>query len=370
MTWPPWDGEVELLRSIVDVPSVSGAEGPLVAMLAERARAAGFHTHVDAVGNLHCAVGDPAGPEILLLGHVDTVPGHIPVRLAGGVLTGRGTVDAKGPFAGMLCAATRLKDRTTARIVVVGAVGEEAASEGNRHLLHRRPPAAVVIGEPSGVHSVGLGYKGVVRFRVDFRQPAAHTSSAEPTAGEVGYALWADLTARLAAGQAHDAPLFGRALPSIVALHADLERAALEISCRIPLGFDTAGLLAWLDGRAARITVLEEVPAVRSPRTDPVARSISAAIRGRGGRPVPKLKLGTSDWNVVGPVWKVPIAAYGPGNSRLCHTADEHIEISEYLAAIDVLTDALALLAESLAEAPQPVPAAAGAVRSMQEGMP
>ena len=41
--------------------------------------------------------------------------------------------------------------------------------------------------------------------------------------------------------------------------------------------------------------------------------------------------------NVVGPVWGQNIVAYGPGDSRLDHTPQEHIELAEYSHAIDVL---------------------------------
>jgi N2-acetyl-L-lysine deacetylase (EC 3.5.1.-) len=50
--------------------------------------------------------------------------------------------------------------------------------------------------------------------------------------------------------------------------------------------------------------------------------------------------------NVVGPIWRCPILAYGPGDSNLDHTPDEHILIDEYLRAIKVLEDALRHLTE------------------------
>ena len=64
-----------------------------------------------------------------------------------------------------------------------------------------------------------------------------------------------------------------------------------------------------------------------------------------GGRePAFKVKTGTSDMNVVGPVWNCPIVAYGPGDSSLDHTPNEHISLEEYGRAIDVLADVLATL--------------------------
>jgi LysW-gamma-L-lysine carboxypeptidase len=49
--------------------------------------------------------------------------------------------------------------------------------------------------------------------------------------------------------------------------------------------------------------------------------------------------------NVVGPAWGQNIVAYGPGDSRLDHTPQEHIPISEYIQAIDVLAMVLRELA-------------------------
>ena len=49
------------------------------------------------------------------------------------------------------------------------------------------------------------------------------------------------------------------------------------------------------------------------------------------------LKTGTADMNIVGPVWNCPILAYGPGDSSLDHTPDEHILIPEYYQAVKVL---------------------------------
>ncbi len=49
--------------------------------------------------------------------------------------------------------------------------------------------------------------------------------------------------------------------------------------------------------------------------------------------------------NVVGPFWGQNIVAYGPGDSRLDHTPQEHIRVAEYMHAIDVLELVLGELA-------------------------
>jgi LysW-gamma-L-lysine carboxypeptidase len=51
--------------------------------------------------------------------------------------------------------------------------------------------------------------------------------------------------------------------------------------------------------------------------------------------------------NVVGPVWRCPILAYGPGDSRLDHTPDEHVALDEYWSAVLVLQQAMRSFAGS-----------------------
>ncbi|WP_157463635.1 M20/M25/M40 family metallo-hydrolase, partial [Deinococcus pimensis] len=71
---------------------------------------------------------------------------------------------------------------------------------------------------------------------------------------------------------------------------------------------------------------------------------LRVAIREAGGTPVFKVKTGTSDMNVVAPHWQVPTVAYGPGDSRLDHTPEEHLDLAEYREAVAILRSALTRL--------------------------
>ncbi len=76
---------IDLLKGLVATPSLSGQEGNAVSYLVDRMNALGLAAHVDQAGN---AVGTIGSGErhIVLLGHIDTVPGEIPVRIEDGVL--------------------------------------------------------------------------------------------------------------------------------------------------------------------------------------------------------------------------------------------------------------------------------------------
>jgi LysW-gamma-L-lysine carboxypeptidase len=82
--------------------------------------------------------------------------------------------------------------------------------------------------------------------------------------------------------------------------------------------------------------------AYKGNKSNPLVRAFLRSIRSHDGQPRFVVKTGTADMNVVAPHWPLtPTVAYGPGDSSLDHTPDEHINLQEYLRAINVLTRAL-----------------------------
>ncbi|WP_051812499.1 M20/M25/M40 family metallo-hydrolase [Streptomyces sp. NRRL S-340] len=347
--YPAW-----LLRAALGIPSVSGRELPVARFLADRMAELGLDSYVDEVGNVHGLIGPRTGPTVMLLGHIDTVPGQVPVVQVGDLLYGRGAVDAKGSIVTMICAAARTEG---VRVHVIGAVGEEVAgSRGAHHVLATvPPPAALVIGEPSGWDGVCLGYKGRIGIGYEISRPPLHTSSPEPTAVERAARFAHDIQEYLRGltPEQDDPVAFGVAAATLTRLHGDLAEAEAFLSCRVPPGFDFAALERFARSRPhSRIRVDERVPGVTRPRTDPVVSQLRAAIAAQGVRPTLKRKAGTSDMNTLAP-WGIPMAAYGPGDAHLDHTTDEHIPLGDLYRAIDVLALALPRLASRLAAPPR-----------------
>jgi [amino group carrier protein]-lysine/ornithine hydrolase len=340
-----------LLRGMIEIPSPSGGEQRLAAWLVGEMERLGFESHVDGAGNAVGRRGSPDGPLILMLGHLDTVPDQTPVKQEGSLLYGRGAVDAKGPLATMICAAAELGS-IDARIVVVGAVEEEvASSRGANYILDRYDPAAVLIAEPSGWSNVVLGYKGRINLYYEVRRPPTHSAGPGEKATEVAVAFWNDLVRHFASFGGGDG-LFHRPTAALEDFEGNMELARLHLSCRTPTGFDFAAFdrfLASIVGDA-RLDIDERTPAVLVDRNEPTVRTLTQSIRAHGGRPKFKLKTGTSDMNTVTKKWSVPLAAYGPGDSSLDHTDEEHVDLEEYAKAIQVMRDALPLLSAELRE--------------------
>jgi len=269
---------IELLRGLVAIPSPSHHEQAASTWLAQQMQAAGYdRAFVDAAGN---AVGEmgpaDAARTVILLGHIDTVPGNIPVRIEpapeGDVLYGRGSVDAKGPLATFAAAVARVGNawahENGVRLVVVGAVEEEAASSKGARFIRGRfdgvqeaQPVACIIGEPSHWTRVTLGYKGRLLVEMEAAQPMAHTAGPDAGVATVAVDFWnwlSDYATRFNTGRDK---AFDQLLPSLRRLatftdDAMHDHAVAGSGIRLPLDFDAdlfaAEICAWAAKRVGQ----------------------------------------------------------------------------------------------------------------------
>jgi LysW-gamma-L-lysine carboxypeptidase len=346
----PSEADLALVRGLVEIPSVSRREGDAVEWLVARMAERGFRASVDDAGNAVGEIGD--GPvHVVLLGHIDTVPGEIAVRVEGDELVGRGAVDAKGPLAAFVAAAT--EPVAGVRVTVVGAVEEESpTSAGARHRATQAAPDWCVIGEPSGWDAVTVAYKGRLTLDVALSREARHGASPGPTVAEEALALWERVRdgAGVREGASRSFERLDCRLEGIDAGIGDglVERARLRIGYRVPPGTDPGDLenaasrLAEHDGGTQVVVTTQgrEDP-VRTPRTSPLARAFARAIVAAGGQTTFKEKSGTSDMNILFPAWGCPMVAYGPGDSRYDHTPIERLSITDFARSITVLKGVL-----------------------------
>ncbi|GAC1443532.1 MAG: [LysW]-lysine hydrolase [Chloroflexota bacterium] len=342
------DHATDLLEALLSIQSPTGSEDGVASLLLTVMERAGFEARRDEVGN---AIGTWGTGErsVVLLGHMDTVSGDVPVRRLDGKLYGRGAVDAKGPLAAALVAGVRAAARANISITVIGAVQEEGPSVGARHLIGRPPPSSLIICEPSSWDAIVMGYKGSQRFSVDISQPGAHTAGPDATAPERAVEFWNRLVSWCdeQGGTGEHRASFNRLTPTLIRMGSEstgtLDSAHLEIGLRLPPGMTVEaardGVESLLPGVDFKFSPGE--PAIRGDKSNALVAAFLRSIREGGGTPRFKVKTGTSDMNVVGPAWQCPMVAYGPGDSRLDHTPDEHVRIEEYLQAIRVLTRVL-----------------------------
>ncbi|MBS7645650.1 MAG: M20/M25/M40 family metallo-hydrolase [Candidatus Bathyarchaeia archaeon] len=351
---------VKLLEDMLRIYSPTGYESRLGGYLEEAMKNLGFHVETDRVGNVIGRIGE-GDVEILLCGHMDTVPGEIPVKRIGYNLYGRGVVDAKGALAAMIMAAYKAGSKDIggkARITVACLVDEEGESRGARELAASdKPPSYLVYGEPSGVDGIIIGYKGALKVSLEVSTAPGHSASPwlYPNAVEEAFEIWRILKREVMGSGSYFDSVTGclTRIEGGEGFSRTPAKCVMEMDFRVPPGIPWRRVRASIEEKAlsyaegkenlrVRVWDGDGVDAFTASKDSPLVSAFSIAVRkATGKRPILLKKTGTSDLNILAQVWRIPMIAYGPGDSRLDHTPDEHLDVKEYLSSIEVLREAL-----------------------------
>lgn len=323
-----------------------------------------------------------AGRHLVWNGHLDTFPASGPPsrpRRSGTRVHGRGAVDMKGGVAAFLTAARRLRHSAgdlPGRLSLLLVCDEETFGPmGARGLLDRRPDLlgdALVSTEPSSLGLVRVAERGFLWLMVHV--PGRSMHAAYPGGGEgailraCGFAQRvAGLVAEVNRGLAgrrrgrdeHDEVmdrLLGEGASRIVrevslnvgtvhggqAVNMRPADCRLSVDLRVPEGVDPQELLGRVEELAAevggRVEVLGRGPANRTDvNADIVTAVTEATARRTGRRPAPSTGIGCTDarlWRRAG----VPACVIGPDPATM-GTDDEHVELAELAALVDILCD-------------------------------
>ena len=350
---------VDLAAALVDLPSVSGEEGPLADAVEAALLALPGPLEVLRDGDAvvaRTALG--AGERVLVAGHLDTVPiaGNVPSRREeradGQWLVGRGSVDMKGGVAAILSVAAALSARLAAGedlprdVTVVLYDHEEVSSDLNglgrvqRHHPDWLVCDAAVLCEPTS-GAVEGGCQGTLRARAVLPGRAAHTARAWTGSNAIHAA--ADVLARLAAHTPRTVEVDGlvyREGMQAVAIEGGVSGNVVPDACTITVNHrfapdrDVAAAAAEVRRvLGVDVEVLDAAPGARPGLDHPAVASLVAAT----GVP-PLAKLGWTDvarFAAAG----VPAVNYGPGDPLVCHTDDEACPVEQVRRARQGLLD-------------------------------
>jgi LysW-gamma-L-lysine carboxypeptidase len=361
------DYAVDLLTRMIKIYSPSGNEEEISLFLADEMKKLGFRVHRDEVENVIGEIGE-GSPVVLLCGHMDTVEGEIPVRVEDGQLYGRGSVDAKGPLAAMIVAASKfVNGGFPGKILVVGVVDEEKGGIGIQHFVEEGiQPDYAIFGEPSGLEKVVFGYKGILTVKVTVETPSGH--SAAPwlfdNAIEKAMEFWRQINKLHLREEKLKSRFYsitscltgikgGNSSASFIPSHCEI-----LVQLRIPPQLSPEHVFDEVKRKIDRykatnpkVTVTVETvdvaKAFEADRRSVIVRALAWGIRKTTLNYASfSRKTGTGDMNVLGNALKIPVVTYGPGDSRLDHTPNEHIDIQEYLDSIEVLRKSIKKLPE------------------------
>jgi len=358
---------VRLLTNLLGIYSPSGKEEDIASFLAVEMKKLGFQVGVDAIGNVIGVVGE-GEPVIFLCGHMDTVAGHLPLRVEEGKIYARGAVDAKGPLAAMIMAAAQVAKEPAfkGKVLVASVVEEEATSRGVRHLITQGIKADYAIfGEPSGVENITIGYKGQIQLKVTCKTQTGHSSTPwlYENALEKAYEVWEHIKNSYPPLEKQESPfqaltacltkVSGGRANSVIPFESEM-----HLDIRIPPQFtsaqvfeETQKVIAKYQADNPKVTVKatmeDSVEPFEVNKSSPLVHAFSASVRKVLNKPATLLrKTGTGDMNILGKAMNLPIVTYGPGDSHLDHTTEEHIVIAEYLDSIQIYKETLLKLSE------------------------
>ena len=152
----------------------------------------------------------------------------------------------KGPLACFVAAVSRLPKDRHCRVVVIGAVEEEAASsKGARYVIDQYQPECCIIGEPSQWQCITLGYKGRLLIDYTLRGEMSHSAGQLPSAPEMAVDFWSKVLHR-ARLYNQDRPVFDTLDVSLRAINSSSdgmqEVVTQRLGLRLPLGYDVEEL--------------------------------------------------------------------------------------------------------------------------------
>lgn len=357
----------ELLKELVRADTSEGkGEVKAAEIVAARFRRSGVEARVDSWDERRANViahvkSDRGKGALLFVCHLDVVgPGQAqwvypPFEAVevDGKIHGRGSVDMKGGIAAAVTAICEVVDsgaKLHGDVIFAGTAGEETDGSGIRRFVSDAEwmprLLGVVIPEPTGF-AVVTAHRGLVWLKVTTKGKAAHSST--PELGINAISSMKRVLNELENYRINAEPhrLLGKSSMSIntisggKAMNIVPDECTIGIDIRTVPGQNTSGIVSDLKATVGNLKVGD-------PKFDAdvnVARESESLETDAGCEFVRKFlgAVGVKEsiavgWTTDGPhlvQLGAPIVIFGPGESELCHKADEYINISDIDKAVN-----------------------------------
>ena len=325
---------VGLARSLIDIDSTTGYEGPVISWLADWLRARGYTVETQPVEgervNIYATVGDPV---VVLSTHLDCVPPFFPSRQENDLLYGRGACDAKGIAAAQVGALEQLRAAGETRVGLLFVVGEERGSHG-AHAANLVPPGSryLINGEPTD-NRLGAATRGVSRIKLIARGRAAHSS--HPEQGESAIEKLIDALVALRTLELPVSPTLGVTTYTVSLIDGGIAPNVVPPHASAEVNFRIVGPASAVRAALEPMTALVEIEDV--VEVPPVELAT-----------VPGFETAVFPFTTDIPflsAWGQPLL-FGPGSVLVAHTAEEHVRVDQLRAAIGHYTTIAATLLE------------------------
>jgi len=339
--------------ALIDVPSVSGEEAALIALVREQMPSTGWELvdAGDATLFFTPEVRRPGAPFVLLAGHMDTVPiaGNVPGLREDGVIVGRGAADMKGAIAVMLELAGALSEGLASDLDVgLLFFGREELPITESALLPLFERCAIartvdlaLVMEPTD-NAIQVGCLGNLNARVVVHGIAAH--SARPWLGENAIHAAIRALASVVDLPIRDVEIDGltyREVVSVTTIHGGVAANVVPDWVEAHVNYRyapthtpdeaEARLRELLGHHPVDLEVIGNAPpgpvTVRDPLVGRLQRAADLAVEAKQA------------WTPVAEFAAVGVAAvnFGPGDPQYAHRDDERVEVASLVRCDAVL---------------------------------
>jgi acetylornithine deacetylase len=339
-------GEINLLRELIAIPSISGQETDLAIFIEETARRWGLDVARNSHGVRVEVRGWGAGPTIALASHLDVVPpgagwtrDPFTPAIEGTRLYGRGSGDAKASVAAMLYAARDIVDSggmDVGRLVVLLGYGEETRNTTMERAVEEAGEIdAAVVGEPTNL-DLAIAQRGLMMIDLLAQGDQRHAAYAGEGDGFTNAVtvLARDLVKLESIFESRAHPVLGQAIATATMLEAGVSRNVTPPVARAVL--DIRSTPDWTHEELAaelRASLTSDV-IVTSRRLTPCETPRGSRLLATASSLRPEARhFGSptcSDWVFFADRDAIKC---GPGTSRRSHTADEYVDMPEVTAA-------------------------------------
>ncbi len=367
------DRVIGFLQRLVQVPSRTGNEEQVAALVARELRTLGIDCRVDGCGNIIGQVSGGAGRSVMLHAHLDVVdPGDahrwkyppFSGEVVDGHVWGRGSVDDKGCVAAQVYALGLMRElglTPPGDVLVAAVVGEEIGGLGTRHLAAEAPPELAIIGEPSN-NTLRRGHRGRFEFVVTFRGRSAHASTPQ-LGSNPSFALSRFLLALREAPMARDSD-FGdttavptllyvdqtssNVIPAATSVHLDWRNAPGETLAQARAVVERIAEASLEPGVSVEVSVATRLVSSYTGISETIEHAVTPFWISAGDTRLLAAQQALSTAlgrHVPVDVWPfftdggflhaagVPCIGFGPGDPAMAHVLDERMPVEQLLEA-------------------------------------
>jgi succinyl-diaminopimelate desuccinylase len=328
--------EVELLKKMVAIPSVTGDENAMADFIACELDNYS-EIRIEEVHGRKNVIAKKGSGKILLLGHMDTVPLgenwiHAQGQISGTRLYGRGSTDMKSGLAAMMAAFRN----TECDAILAATVGEETDGCGSNEFNKTHKCEFGIVAEPTSLNLV-IAEKGIIDFHLTTRGTSAHSS--RPWEGENAIHTMAEAIRKISQMQFEPRnDLLGSSTIQVTIVEGGVAHNVIPDKCVATVNMrlipEDAHLFEYVRSELSEYEIekFHERPPYSIERNN---KYVQMLHRISGG--VFCGMHGATDASLI----DTPCVIFGPGDLSLAHKIDEYVELSEVTRATSIFSEFL-----------------------------